>query len=83
MYEKETELLDELCTIKYPDVDKIKRLLEEPVDFAYLLGHMIYSHVHEHVWYMIRTHQVQGLLNREVRNTLILLCERINKGESK
>ena len=81
MYEKETELLNALCTIKDPDVEKIKSLLVEPLDFAYLLGKMIYSNVHELVWYMICTHQVQALLNREVRNTLRLLSERINKGE--
>jgi hypothetical protein len=75
MYEKEKELLDALCTIKDPDVDKIKRLLAEPLDFAYLLGKLIYSGVHELAWHTICTHQLQGLINREIRNSLKLLSE--------
>lgn len=75
MYEKEKELLDALCVNKDPDVEKIKRLLAEPLDFAYLLGKLIYSGVYELAWHTICTHQLQGLLNREVRNTLKLLSE--------
>lgn len=75
MYEKENELLDALCTYKDTDPEKIKRLLAEPLDFAYLLGKLIYSGVHDLAWHTICAHQLQGLLNREVRNTLKLLSE--------
>ncbi len=75
MYEKEEELFDALCTYKDPDVDKIKRLMAEPLNFAYLLGKLIYAGVHELAWYTICTHQLQWLLNREIRNSLMLLSE--------
>lgn len=75
MYEKENELIDTLCTYKDPDVEKIKKLLSEPLNFAYLLGKLIYSNVHTLVWQNICTYKLQGLLNREVRNTLALLSE--------
>lgn len=75
MYEKEKELLDALGINKDPDIEKIKRLLAEPLDFAYLLGKLIYSGMHDLAWRTICTHQLQGLFNREIRNTLKLLSE--------
>lgn len=75
MHEKEQELIDALCTYKDPDIDKIEKLLGEPLDFAYVLGRLIYSGVQELVWFTLCTHGLQNRLNREVRNALKLLSE--------
>lgn len=75
MYEKENELIHALCGYKNSNAEQIKELLAKPLDFAYVLGKLIYSGAAELAWYTICTHDLQGHLNREVRNTLMLLSE--------
>lgn len=75
MYEKENELINALCGYKNSKTERIKELLADPLDFAYVLGKLIYSGTAELAWYTICAHGLQGSLNREVRNTLMLLSE--------
>lgn len=75
MYEKENELLNALETEKNPDIEQIKRLLGEALNFAYVLGRLVYAGNSELTWKTICDHQLQSLLNREFRNALKLLSE--------
>lgn len=75
MYKKENELIDALGGTINANAEQIKKLLSKPLDFAYVLGKLIYSGTAGLAWNTICAHGLQGQLNREVRNTLILLSE--------
>ncbi len=75
MYEKENELLDALYAYKNPDAEQIGALLSQPLNFAYVLGRLIYAGMEELAWKTICDCQLQSLLNRELRNVLKLLSE--------
>lgn len=75
MHEKETELISALCSHKDPPIEKIKELLSLPLDTAYILGKLIYSGVVQLAWNTICTNNLQGQLNREIRDTLRLLSD--------
>lgn len=66
----ENLLILELCKIKTYRKEKIMEWMELPLDYPYILGHLLYNRLGGAAYYIFRQCGLLGSLNREFRNTL-------------
>lgn len=67
---REYSLVLELCKFLNPDKNKIKDLLEYPLDYPLVLGQMLYNRMGSAAYQTLKQCDLSGHINREFHNVL-------------
>lgn len=75
-----------LCQYVKPNQDKINALINDGLDYPYILGQLLYNRVGGAAYYTLQNLSLLGKMNREFRNTLktvydtnVIKCESFKK----
>lgn len=66
----ENLLVLELCKVNTYKKEKIEAWMEQPLNYPYILGHLLYNRLGGAAYYIFSQCGLLGRLNREFRNTL-------------
>ena len=66
----ENQQIIELSKFTSPNKDKILALMEESLDYPYMLGHILFNRMGAVAYYTLKTCELLGKVNREFRTTL-------------
>lgn len=80
--QSEAQFILELCKIKTYRKETILELMEQPLDYPYILGHLLFNRVGGAAYTVLQKCNLLGKLNREFRNVLKTIydsnCEKAN-----
>lgn len=80
---KENRLILELCKGESADIEKLNKLMQDQLDYPYILGHLLYNRVGAMAYYALKKNRLLHKVNREFRNTLKAIYEyNFNKTDS-
>ena len=80
---KENRLILELCKGENAEKEKLNELMQDRLDYPYILGHLLYNRVGAMAYYALKKNQLLHKVNREFRNTLKAIYEyNFNKTDS-
>ena len=66
----ENALILELCKFIDPDKAKIEGLMEQAINWPYVLGQLLFHRMGGAAYYVLKECELLGRVNREVRNSL-------------
>lgn len=72
---KENELILELCKGKYSSKQILNKMMEEKLDYPYILGQLLFNRVGAMAYIALKENQLLYKVNREFRNTLKAIYE--------
>lgn len=72
---KENDLILELCKGDYANIDVLNELMEEKLDYSYILGQLLYNRVGTIAYTALKKNELLHRVNREFRNTLKTVYE--------
>lgn len=67
---KENTYILELCKFIKPNKDKIENLMQESLDYPYILGQLLFHRMGGVAYYTLKECELLGRVNREFRNSL-------------
>lgn len=73
--EHEQSVVLELCKFLDPDREKIKSILSKPIDYPFVLGHLLYNRMGAVAYHTLKTCDLLGSINREFCNILASVYE--------
>lgn len=80
---KENRLILELCKGESAEKETLNELMQDRLDYPYILGHLLYNRVGAMAYYALKENQLLHKVNREFRNTLKAIYEyNFNKTDS-
>jgi len=71
----ENALVLELCKFVAPDKEKIETLMEQTLNWPYILGQLLFHRMGGAAYYVLRECGLLGKINREVRNSLKIIYD--------
>ncbi len=71
----EKQLIIELCRIEEDNKEKIEGLLQEKLDYAYVLGQLHMHRMAGAAYHTLQKHDLLGTVNREFRNSLKMVYQ--------
>lgn len=81
--DKENRLILELCKGESAEKETLNELMQDRLDYPYILGHLLYNRVGAMAYYALKENQLLHKVNREFRNTLKAIYEyNFNKTDS-
>ena len=72
---QENEFILEVCKIQYSSKEKIIRLINEGINYPYVLGQLLYNRVGGIAYYVLKKHEILHMVSREFRNSLEAVYE--------
>lgn len=72
---EENRLILELCKGESADKETLNELMQDRLDYPYILGHLLYNRVGAMAYYALKKSQLLHKVNREFRNTLKAIYE--------
>ena len=79
----ENKFILELCKLDQADEGKLIELMNEGLDYPYILGQLLYNRVGAMAYYALKQNELLHKVNREFRNTLKAIYEyNLNKTTS-
>lgn len=71
----ENKFILELCKFKNAEQEQLVTLMEHPLDYPYILGHLLYNRVGGIAYYVLKKYGLLHRVNREFRNTIKSIYE--------